>query len=82
MIILQCFLFVIGFLALGISFFLLIDQKKQEKMIVIEDNFFLIYLLILRLHEEIDGMRDEIDYSIYLDLKASVDRFKIDLFGN
>lgn len=82
MIILQYCLFTISFFLLLFILILLKGEMKQKKSELIEDSFFLIYLLIMRLHEEIDELKGFISDPYYVELKKAVDRIKIDLFDD
>ena len=73
--------FSIAFISILTIAFLLRKQKKQRDWNQVEDTFFLVHLLIIRLNEEADEMKEKINEKEYRTLKDSIKKIKLDFFG-
>ena len=56
-------------------------QKRQRDNIKVEDQFFLIFLLMKRLNEELIECKGLISQKNYNELKKTIDKIQTDFFG-
>lgn len=82
------FLFILRytFLSIGVLSILAIPlllkfQKRQRDNIKVEDQFFLIFLLMKRLNEGLAECKGLISQKNYNELKKSIDKIQTDFFG-
>jgi len=82
------FLFILRyiFLSIGALSFLTIPlllklQKRERDNIKVEDQFFLIFLLMKRLNEELAECKGLISQKNYNELKKTIDKIQTDFFG-
>ena len=79
--ILKYIFFSIGFLSiLAIPILLRLQciKKDNDKL---EDQFFLIFLLLKRLDEELEELEKITSKEYYLEIKKSIEQIKLDFFG-
>lgn len=72
--------FIIAFLSLLSIFLIIRYKKKQKRFNKIEDESFLIFLLIRRLNEIVDEINKLLGEKDCKNLKSSVEKIKSDFF--
>lgn len=79
--ILKYIFFSIGLLSILIIPILLKLQNIKKDNDKLEDQFFLIFLLLKRLDEEIEEIEKSASKECYEELKKSIEQIKLDFFG-
>jgi len=68
-------------LAVFAILFLLRIQKRRKEKEVLDEHYFLIFLLIKRLNEELKECKGLISQKNYDELKKTIDKIQMDFFS-